>query len=129
MPKKEPVDALAELLAELDTWRQEAKAAEKRAGDLSAKGIPVMKQLGIKQLRFTNHADRTRTATLSEPEVTTLDEEGLLAALKPAQRKLIERVSIDRVALSDAIDTGKIRAELVAKFFDTNPGTPRITIR
>ena len=123
------MQVLADMLAELDDWRQESKAAGKRAEDLSTKGIPLMKQLGIKSLRFKNHADKTRTATLSEPEVTTLDEEGLLAALKPAQRKLIERVSVDRVALSDAIDTGKIAPATVAKFFDTNPGTPRITIR
>ena len=122
---------LAELLAELDQWRQQAKDADAVAKKLQVTAVTAMKKMKEEDDTGTIVFDsmgRSRRATLIEPTKTIIDEEGLLDSLTPAQRKLITRTVIDQSALSDAIDRGKINAREISKHITTEDGTPSIRI-
>jgi hypothetical protein len=129
MPRKatEPDKQLLERLAELDLWRQQAKEADDAAKKLSPTCIDGMLQLGIKSVIFSANG-RDRRATLVEPTKTTVDDTGLLAALTPAQRKLVSRTVVDKEALAEAIDAGMIDVKKIAPFVHNESGTKSIRI-
>lgn len=86
--------------------------------DLEVQAVALYKEYGLKSYNGR---------TLVEGDTTTIDYDRVMAALTPAQRKLVVVERIDPVKLEGAVKTGLIPAALVIKHMASKPKKPYFT--
>jgi hypothetical protein len=115
---------------QLAAWAEKAKEAEATAKSAAAtasmykeKILVAMEERGAKSIDSNGWK-----MTVSAPESTVIDYDGILEALGPVKTRKYQVKVIDKSLLSQAIQAGKVDPEIVAQATSIVPKKPYVTI-
>lgn len=124
--KKHPTDNM------LFKWARKQKEAKQREADAKAdaatwsgKVIPELKRRKVKALE---NADGSVRVNMTTGTTTNYDVEVMEEVLSPRLFKECTKVVPDPQAIRAAVQEGRIKAKVLAKFAETTDNTPYITV-